>query len=271
MNVTAPQLKEGNIYLGSLTHSGQLDFKMSRVFYSFASQERAIMSTIQQSSLLAAGCNHLWCDALNNRERHNLKWFVLLHADIAPEQWFVDKMIDIAEKNDADLLSAVVPIKNMEGITSTALSGPDSFTRLTRLTMKQIQHPNFPKTFDWWDAFNALSCKLPEDLRIEFPEEGDVSKKPFLLVNTGCMVCRLDRPWSHQAYFTINDRIVPGMGGTFKAEVEPEDWFFSRRVAELGGKVMATSEITLEHVGSMAFYSNRVWGLNVDSATLRRV
>ena len=82
------------------------------------------------------------------------------------------------------------------------------------------------------------------------------------------MVARLDREWSARAFFTINDRIIQQPGGMFAAEVEPEDWFFSRTVAELGGKVMATRTIRVEHLGGIPYRSDRVWGKNIDPATL---
>lgn len=264
-----PNLKSGNVFLGCITHNGQLDFRMARILYAFASAERMMMTKVQQSSLLASACNDLWCSALNKRKELDLKWFVLLHADIVPPEWFVDRLIDIAEKHDADLLSAVVPIKQTSGVTSTAISGPDNFTRLTRLTMKQINHPNFPETFNWHDVFETFESEMPPELTIDFPHVGEADKIPFLLVNTGCMVCRLDREWCNNVHFTINDRITQGLGGIFEYQVEPEDWYFSRRVAELGGKVMATRALAVEHIGTRPFRSNEVWGDNIDAQTLQ--
>lgn len=257
-------MSKGNVFLGTLTHNGQLDFRMARIFYSFASRERAMLQKVQQTSLLASGCNSLWCDALNARAKDNLKWFVLLHADIAPEMWFIDKMIDIAETHDADVLSAVVPIKDHSGVTSTAISGPDDFRRLTRLTQKQINHPAWPATFDIHMAKKAFE-HLPHEYCIPALGLRDDNR---LLVNTGCMLARLDRLWCSEAHFTINDRIEQAIGGNYYWQVEPEDWFFSRRVAELGGKVFATREIVLEHFGTINYLSNKAWGENVDPSTL---
>ena len=128
---------------------------MAAMFFSHASQERAILHRLQQTSLLASACNNLWCDALNKRMQDNLKWFVLVHADVVPEPMFADKLIAIAEKHDADLVSAVIPIKDENGLTSTAISGPDHFTRFTRLTTKQVNHPHFPGNLR---CCNGLGC-----------------------------------------------------------------------------------------------------------------
>lgn len=266
--IEVPKLKPGNVYLCSITHNGQIDQRMAGNFFTQASQERALLFKLQQTSLLASACNNLWCDALNRRNADNLKWFVLVHADVVPEPLFVDKLIAIAEQHNADLVSAVIPIKDDNGLTSTAISGPDDFTRLTRITTKQVNHPHFPATFDVNDACEALLKKLPDELRLidyDIPVAWPMLR---LLVNTGCMVARLDREWCAHAYFTINDRIVMQPGGTFASEVEPEDWFFSRKVAELGGKVMATRTVRVEHLGGIPYRSDRGWGKNIDPATI---
>jgi GT2 family glycosyltransferase len=256
-----PEIKKGAVFLGTITHSGQLDFRMAQMFYAHASMERALLTSVHQTSLLASGCNHLWCKALNNRKVADLRYFVLLHSDIVPEQWFIDKLIRILEENDADLLSAIVPIKSPDGLTSTAISGPDDFTRLTRLTTKQINDPLWPETFDSVKAEYALEQLYPE---FKFDNEGG----NHLLVNTGCMIARMDREWCNKVFFTINDRIIQQPGGAFINQVESEDWYFSRMVSELGGKVMATRAVKVEHIGITSFKSDKVWGEVFDPQTL---
>lgn len=241
------------IFLCTITHDGKLDAGMSMVFNAGASKQ-LYTAKVMPTSLLAFACNRLWCEALNG----GYKWFAMLHADIVPELFFVDKLIDHAQKHDADIMSAVVAIKGPEGTTSTAImGGDDNFTRYTRLTTKQVYDDSFPEAFDLVAALHALD-KQGHDVAEEAFERGR------LLVNTGCMVARLDRDWSPKVHFTINDRIVQQMDGTYAAHVESEDWFFSRRVAEEGGKVMATTAIKLQHVGSYAYNSHHTWGDAVD-------
>ena len=248
------------VFLGCPTHNGLIDHRMARSFYITGSQERPIQFMTHQTSLLAGGCNDLWCKALNSRESHNLKWFAMLHADIVPESWWIDKLIAIADKHEADLLSVVVPIKDARGITSTAIGTTDNFQRYARLTQRQVLHESFPETFDVSMACAALQ-ELPAELSIWPPGPSK------LLVNTGCMVCRLDQPWSGEAYFTINDR-VQRVFNQYIAQQEPEDWFFSRMVAELGGKVMATKAVKVEHLGTTAYRSDSIWGSDVDPIVL---
>lgn len=244
------------VFLCSLTHDGKLDARMAGIFFSQASK-RMLNIEVMPTSLLASGCNKLWCKALNTREKYNIKWFAMLHADIIPEPLFVDKLIAIAEKHEADVLSAVVPIKGPEGLSSTALSSPDEFQRVTRLTMKQIHSKQLHSTFDRHDVLKSLG--LYNELHLVNSSQ--------LLVNTGCMVVRMDQPWCADVDFTIRDRIRFDKGN-FIEEVEPEDWYFSRRVAELGGKVMATREVVVEHVGTFSYRSNQVWGMETDPRSL---
>lgn len=259
MNTMQP--KPGNVFLSTLTHNGQLDYLMAKAFYLTPTLERNIFWMPRQTSLLAAGYNHVWCQALNLRAKHDFKWFAMLHSDIVPEDFWIDKLIAQAEKHDADVMSAVVPIKENSGVTSTAISGADNFTRCTRLTMKQILYPFFPETFDADLAVYGLK-NIGGDFEVL------VDSKPRLLVNTGCFVARLDRPWCERIHFTINDGIKQGPGGLYQNVVEPEDWFFSRRVAEEGGKVMATRTIRLDHMGGRAYKSNEAWGEMFDPATV---
>lgn len=246
--------KKPEIFLCTITHDGKLDAGMSMVFNAGASNQ-LYTAKVLPTSLLAFACNRLWCEAINE----GYKWFAMLHADIIPELGFVDKLIALAEEHDADVMSAVVPIKGPEGVTSTAiLGGQDNFTRFTRLTTKQVYDHHFPKVFDVIGALLGL-----EKLGYDIPDDAtDVAK---LLVNTGCMVARLaGRDWPNNVHFTINDRIVRQLDGALAAEVESEDWFFSRRVAEEGGQVMATTLVQLQHVGSQAFKSHHTWGNIVD-------
>lgn len=239
------------VFVGSLTHDGRMDLSMYSTMLSKSSVKYDTLNMVAQSSLLTRNCNELWCAALNKREQYKLKWFALLHSDVRPETCWLDKMIDLANKHEADLLSVALPIKNEEGICSTAISHPfDTLQTAGRITQKQLK--KLPKTFD----INDVHATLSEDL----PVRGD-----FLLANTGCMIVRLDKPWSERLYFTINDTIVLDEEGKWSMKVEPEDWFFTRLVAQYGGRVMVTTEVQAHHVGPMAYNNQGVWGKDVDN------
>jgi hypothetical protein len=117
-----------------------------------------------------------------------------------PERFFLDKMVDLMEKTGADVLSAVIPIKSQEGMTSTALDEPVGDMplewRVKRLTMREI-FEKYPPTFT----------------------------TDTLLVNTGLMLVDLQKPWvfDESLVFTIRDKILRYRGQRVPAIV-PEDW-----------------------------------------------
>jgi len=170
-------------------------------------------------------------------------------------------LIAEAERTGADLLSAVVPIKNEQGLTSTAILLPGGpLGGFYRLSMAQVLHPAFPVTFDIHMAVKAL-VGLPEGLR----ETGMPSEA--LLVNTGCMVVRLDRPWADERiWFEDLNRIIR-INGALQAICKSEDWNFSHRAAQAGGNVMATKSIKLTHRGASDFSSSQIWGKPRDGKT----
>lgn len=238
------------VFLGTLTHDGRIDQYMARAFYRVACKSRPLMYYPKQTSLLANGYNEMWCYAINSKTEANLKWFAVLHADIVPDDFWLDTLIAEAETHDADIMSAVVPIKDPNGVTSTAISGRTPFDRYARITMYELAQ--LPPTFAAIDAVGVCQWELKPEHR---------QKLPFLLVNTGCFVCRLDRPWIYDVHFTIRDQIRIGVGNKLSAHVEPEDWHFSRRIAECGGKVMATKKVNVHHLGGRAYKSTDRWGL----------
>jgi len=246
-------MRPSNVLLTCPLYDGRLDAGTARSLWLSASQVHRVSVLPLGNSLLAANCNALWCHGLNNRVAANLNWFAMLHADIEPEHWWLDKLIAAAEEHDADLMSAVVPIKDLRGLTSTAIAQPGSrFRQFCRLTMAQIRHELFPATFGIQEAADALE-RLPAPFRVtNVPREA-------LLVNTGCFVCRLDQPWCERVWFAMHDGIEH-VGGRWDVLQQSEDWVFSRKVAAEGGKVMATSTIALVHIGSGQYLSTQDWG-----------
>jgi hypothetical protein len=212
-------------------------------------------------SLITMNCNTLWCAALNRRATHEVEWFAMLHTDVEPSDWWVDQLIAEAEKHGADMMSAIIPLKNSTGSTSTGIANAgDRCGQYCRLTQTQVRHPAFPDTFGIDEAVEALE-RLPDPLRIiGAPRE-------LLLVNTGCFVCRINRPWAEKVWFEQTDGIEL-KNGSWGPISQPEDWNFSRRVAASGGKVMATRLVKVIHRGETEFHSDAVWGQPRDLAGL---
>lgn len=81
------------------------------------------------------------------------------------------------------------------------------------------------------------------------------------------MLCRLDRDWSDKVYFTVQDRIFK-VDDTYITKALSEDWFFSRKIAEYGGRVFSTKAVEVEHLGRNPIPSNGVWGEPLDEDCL---
>lgn len=192
-----------------------------------------------RSSLLALNFNIGWCEALNLRAQGVAPlYFLLLHSDIIAKSgdWFTTLFQEMASHR-AEVLSVVVPIKDSRGLTSTARN-TDRW-RPVRYTLAEIARQ--PIT---WTA-------------------------PDLLVNTGMLLVDMRREWVERVCFTVNDTIAHNpVTGRWEADVEPEDWSFSRQCHALGVQVWATRAVAVTHLGESGFDSDAVWGDPVDHGNL---
>jgi SAM-dependent methyltransferase len=204
--------------------------------------------TVVQSPLGAWDAfNRVWCDALNMARRGEASHFAMLHADIEPQEGWMDVLLDECDRLDAECVSAVVPLKEATGLTSTAIGDPaDPWHPWRRFTLREIA--GFPDTFD------AAAAGYPD--------------RP-LLVNTGCLVCDLRKPafWQRrpdgQMPVCFNFPTLCAWGPDGKAVVlrESEDWYFSRQLAAAGGKAYATRKVHLHHLGTWPFPNyGEPWG-----------
>jgi hypothetical protein len=240
-----------NIFLGCPTHDSRLDSVTAQRLFGTPGRMHPIQVVEFSSSLLAQGCNALLAMALNG----GFEWFSLLHSDIAPEPNWIDKLIAEAIRCQADMLSVVVPIKNMSGATSTAIplaSTTHGTRQFLRLTMAQIYHADFPATFDIHEAADALE-RIPEPLTV--PSVPRLA----LWCNTGCFVCRLRPDWDWSKICFRMDDGLERVDNQWREFNFPEDWYFSQAVADAGGKVRATKIVNLAHRGTIDFPSGS-WG-----------
>lgn len=193
-------------------------------------------------SLLAQGFNMLWCDALSCGARY----FAMLHADVHAGMYWIDTLIREMHEHDAAAVSAVVSLKSQDGLTSTAIDNPiDSWEPLHRLSLEEMA--DLPETFCGADIQEGLGTA-------------------DLLINTGCLLIDLDRPWVRELNddgdlafrWHIKDRIaVDTENKIYTAYVQPEDWLFSRHLNARGEKIVATTKVRTHHYGGIA-YGNSV-------------
>lgn len=199
-------------------------------------------------SSLTGSFNSLWAKARNEWEDGNIDGFAMIHSDVAPAVSWAGVLLREMDAYGADLISAVVPIKDDRGLTSTALDDSGDQWRFRRLTTAQAQQ--LPVTFGDEEAGGPVLC------------------------NTGLWLCRLG-PWMLDCHFRWHDTIrrephpsdppaVKARGGRWVPRSIPEDYDFSRQVRALGLKVCATRAVPLLHWGHYAWNSEDVWGWPVD-------
>jgi hypothetical protein len=241
------------IFLGCPLYGWSVDWGMARAAHVLGSRQHQVDVCPSSVSLIPSNCNRLLASALNTRQQRGYEWFAMLHSDIEPAAYWLDTLIAEAEKHGADLMSAVVPIKDQRGLLSTVIADPSSlYGGFTTLTLRQVHHASFPATFGIAEAASALE-QLPEELRVaEVP-------RSTLLVNTGCMVYRLAH-WRPGIKFEQLDEIMEVGPGLYDAVWQSEDFQFSRLVAVHGGKVMATRLVSVVHHGNAEFRSGEAWG-----------
>ena len=200
------------------------------------SETARLSINLEGGSLLGLVFNRLWCAALNGRGDKALTHFAMHHADIqAPPGW-LDVLLAEMDRAGADVMAAIVPIKDGRGLTTTGVQDPRT-GRIRRFTVREVL--NFPATFD-----GAATGYHDE----------------WLMINTGLWVCDFTQPWVEDACFHIRDAIHKGDDGIFRARALSEDWSFSAWCAERGLKVFATRKVPVVHHGRAAFRNNEPWG-----------
>lgn len=190
-------------------------------------------------SILTQTFNELFCEALNGVEREGFTHFAMLHNDIVPSTNWLSTLIDEMEECDLDAISAVVPLKNQKGLTSTATDTPGYPWGVHRLTMREVME--LPPTFTAQDVPHR-------------------QQDACLLLNSGCWVMRIDKPWVQGLHFRQQDRIVWCLATkSWAAQSISEDWDFSRQLATRGCRVAATRKVALYH--QFPQYNNQTaWG-----------
>jgi len=231
----------------ALPHYGDLSAAMALSLLNMSRSAEVYIES-RGSSLLPDNFNALWCMALNNRPFDK---FVMLHSDIGPlEHFWLDTLIQEQERVGADVLSAIVPIKDIRGLTSTGLVDPTT-GYVQRFTMHEVYN-KLPPTFSIANFKDIAPRKL--------------------VVNTGLWVCDFTQPWVEDIAFCIQSSIVKDEQGIFHNVSMPEDWHFSLQCDQLGVKVFATSKIKLKHKGAAEYSNEGVWGsLTEDIGDAKRI
>lgn len=226
------------------------------------------------SSLLCFGFNQLWCIA-QNEGSHD--WFAMLHADVEPEEGWLEKLVAEADKGGYDVMHALVPIKEYAGTYSTCIahSREDRKWELRRRITAKEAFERLPETFGINEAILALGT-----------DGFDYTDDLCLCPNTGCMVIRLSSAWDCFPGFRHEERLVvvtekdgvkplehegdpdgsPRPAGVLAALNLPEDWGMGMWCARRGLKVGATRAVRVVHHGDGLWANDCVWGQERDEA-----
>jgi hypothetical protein len=213
------------------------------------------------TSSLPMTFDQAWCHALNNRQaeytpeidaevkaaappefrrlmvRYRLgvvplagyTHFAMIHDDIVPlvPDW-LDVLLAVMDEQDADVVSAVSPIKDDKGLTSTGYDTPGNPLGVRRLTMREV-------------------FALPETFT-----------DPYLVVNTGLFVCKLGA-WCRETWFQQCHGLVEMASGQLSPTMISEDWDWSRMVRKAGRRMVATRRVPLYHEHRQ-YHTEGVWG-----------
>lgn len=191
---------------------------------------------VSPNSSIATGCfNSCWALARNEWEAGRIDGFAMIHDDVGAQVHWLDILYREMQVCGADVISAIIPIKDARGLTSTAIDDTGHLTRVRRITTRQAQQ--LPVTFT----------------------DGDV---PGLLLNTGLWLCKLG-PWCLETCFHVENGIER-IDGQWQAVTFPEDWHFSRQCRKLGLKLAATRAVRVDHYGGHRWCNQEAWGWETD-------
>lgn len=181
--------------------------------------------------------NVLWTLALNNRE-DGITHFAMLHSDIAPQPFFIDTLMDEMEATDAEVMSAVIAIKDNRGLTSTGL-GTLGEWGVKRFALKELD-------------------KMPETFSLAFTEH---DPGQYLAINVGLWVCDIRRPWVDEfPGFRVQNRIYRNPEGVYCAQFRPEDWDFAEWLHTHDVRTFVTRKVGANHRGVMDYGNQSPWG-----------
>jgi hypothetical protein len=192
------------------------------------------------SSLLPTAFNECLAEAMTMRDAGDVDAIAMLHSDIEPEGRWLEELYGEAWINRAMLASAVVPIKNDEGRTSTAIGVKG----------------------DRWRVPRCIYMRDRERLPVTFGPEHVCGPDEVLLINTGMWLADLHHPfWDHfidhartgTSAFQLHSRIVKHGQGQYQVETRSEDYELSHDLAEFGCRYVATWKPRLKHIGQHAW------------------
>lgn len=174
--------------------------------------------------------------AVTEQRQSGATHLAICHADILPQLHWLDALHAELAATGVDVLSVLMPKKEDSGETSTAIECvQDGKLRRRLLTMREAA--TLPETFT----------------------AADLNPDGWLLVNTGLLLARLDRPWWREiAWHHYEHRDVSQEPPL--SDYETEDWCMSRQLHIAGAQVACTRKIAAGHRGTFDYPNQGAWG-----------
>lgn len=238
----APESKPLHLFIALPHRNRQPDPKtLARIAEHAIAEQRRCKVTVRMSghSVLTLNFNGLLALALNEVVADGCTHFAMLHDDVFPDAGWATTLLGELDTYALDMVSAVVPIKNDKGLSSTGTDTVGDPWAVRRISMREIF--TLPKTFTAADV-PWRQCEAP------------------LLVNSGCWVMKLDQPWIQGLAFRQTDRLAYDVvKKRYFPQSISEDWDWSRQMHGRGARIGATRKVGLIH--ERAEYHNRApWG-----------
>jgi hypothetical protein len=239
------EVKKYNVCVSQPRYGPIVHPTAARAFYLTPSHGTRVNNIIRidVGQSIAYAFNIILAHALGWRDEGKITHLAMIHADVQAEDGWLDMLIDILDDHKADVVSAVIPIKDavMNPRTSTAIGNIDEPWYPTRYICVNDQL-TMPETFG------------PEDVCKEGEE---------LLINTGLWVADLRKPWWDEMRWTLDSRIITikdpdAMASESgkdvrKVQMRSEDWEWSRFMRQHGARYLATWKPKVTHHGEFGW------------------
>jgi hypothetical protein len=172
----------------------------------------------------------LLCHALELHDRDLCDYFCMLHADLSPEPWFLNKLLAELIRYNADVMAVVLPVKDHSRRTkcATAIARVSEPWEPPRLLTLEEMAEKYPPTF------GCEHCCGPDE---------------YLQVTDGLWLADLAWPGWDEFAFDTRCRQVKMPDGTRDVQTLGEDPLWSRFMFEHGARYFATTKIKCDHIG----------------------
>ncbi len=168
--------------------------------------------------------------------KENFDYLVILHDDVGclSRNW-LGTLLDVMKESECVACCPTFRIKDYRS-----------------LTVSTVLKDNKPEDYFYFDKMTLEQCEK---------EAGDKGWFFADLINTGCLLIDLNHPvlkkWKESegdstVWFHMEHKIMP----EGECVYFPEDYRFSRKIREYGGKVVAVNKIKTEHIGAYSFIND---------------